>query len=391
MPSQSASTTPTLRIGVPRETLVGERRVALTPLNLASLIKDRAEILVESGAGAAAGYSDQDYTSAGARIVAERAALFAEADVIVQVRTVGANPQSGQPDLQMLRPGQILVGFAEPLSAQAEVEAIARTGASLLAMELVPRITRAQSMDALSSMANIAGYKAVLLAASVSTRVWPMMTTAAGTVPPAKVFVIGAGVAGLQAIATAKRLGAVVSGYDVRSAVREQIESLGAKFLSFDLSENAEAAGGYAKQLGEDALARQREGMAQALRDHSVVITTAAVPGAKAPLLITEEMVKGMAHGSVIVDLAAERGGNCALTRADETVVAHDVTILGPTNLASSAAYHASQLYGRNIVNLLKHLLKDGRIALDLEDQITREMLATQGGRIVHPRLAPAN
>jgi len=378
-----------MHIGIPRETYGGERRVALTPTALQPLLKAGASVLVEPGAGLAAGYADEAYAQAGADTVADRDKLFAKADVIAQVRTLGANPDSGRADLQRLKPGQIVIGFAEPLTARAETEAVAAAGASLLAMEFVPRITRAQNMDALSSMASIAGYKAVLLAASVCPRIFPMMTTAAGTVTAAKVFVIGGGVAGLQAIATARRLGAVVSGYDVRSAVKEQVESLGAKFVSFDLAEDAEAAGGYARQLDEDTLARQREGMARAVRENNVVITTAAVPGAAAPLLITEAMVAAMAPNSVIIDLAAERGGNCELTRADESVLAYGVTILGPTNLVSTAAYDASQLYGRNVANLLRHLTKEGQIAIDTEDEITREMLVTHAGAVVHPRLRP--
>ena len=281
-----------------------------------------------------------------------------------------------------------MIGFAEPLTAHAATEAVSARGASLFAMELMPRITRAQSMDALSSMASIAGYKAVLLAAHELPRMFPMMMTAAGTLAPARVFVIGAGVAGLQAIASAKRLGARVEAYDVRPAVREQVESLGARFVELPLETAArEDKGGYAKAQDESFYRRQRELMAKTVAASDVVITTAAIPGKKSPVLVTADAVAGMSPGSVIVDLAAERGGNCELTKADETVHVHGVTILGPTNLPSTVPYHASQMYAKNITTFLQHLVKDGAVRFDLDDEITRETLVTHQGAIVHARL----
>ena len=334
-----------------------------------------------------AGFPDAEYAEKGVRIAA-RDDVFASADVLLQVRSPGANPDSGAADLAHMRSGQIVIGFGEPLTAIEAARSLAAAGVSFLAMELMPRITRAQSMDALSSMATIAGYKAVLIAADSAPRMFPMLMTAAGTVAPARVLVIGAGVAGLQAIATARRLGAVVSGYDIRSAVREQIESLGARFVVLDVeAAAAEDKGGYAKAMGEDFYRRQREAMAGVLAEQNVVITTAAVPGKKAPVLITREMVARMAPGSVIVDIAAERGGNCELTRPGETVEEGGVRILGPVNLASTIPYHASQMYARNIATFLKYLIKDGQVNLDREDEIVRETLVTHGGEIVHPRV----
>ncbi len=306
---------------------------------------------------------------------------------MVQARAPGANPEGGAEDLQSLRSGQILIGFGEPLTALRECAALADRGVSFFAMELVPRITRAQAMYALSSMASIAGYEAVLIGATTLPRLFPMMMTAAGTITPAKVLVLGAGVAGLQAIATSRRLGAVVSAYDVRSAVKEQIESLGAKFVVLDV-ESAEGQGGYAKAMDEAFYQRQRELLAAVLKEQDVVITTAAVPGRKAPILITAEMAEAMSPGSVIVDIAAERGGNCALTRAGETVVHRGVSIVGPVNLASRAPYHASQLYATNVVNLLKLMLnKEGVLAIDRNDEIVRETLVTHEGKVVHAKV----
>jgi H+-translocating NAD(P) transhydrogenase subunit alpha len=376
-----------LIIGVPKETAAGERRVAMVPGVLAPLLKAGAQVLVEAGAGSAAGYPDAAYTDKGARLAATRAELLAAADVVVQVRVPGS---ADAPDLSGLRAGQIVIGFADPLGQPQAAAALAERGVALLALELMPRITRAQSMDALSSMATIAGYKAVLLAADALPRLFPLLMTAAGTVTPARVLVIGAGVAGLFAAATARRLGAVVTAYDVRPASREQVESVGAKFLSLALdSGGAEDRGGYAKEMDADFYRRQRELMTGAVRDHDVVISTAAVPGKRAPVLVTAEMVAGMAPGSVIVDLAAERGGNCELTRPGETVVEHDVTILGPLNLASTVPYHASQLYAKNVVTFLSHLLHEGKLPLDAGDEITRETLVTRDGQVVHQRVRP--
>ena len=317
-----------------------------------------------------------------------RADVYAQADAVIQARTPGANPHRGSDDLPSLRPGQIVIGFGEPLTAFGENTALAERGVSFLSMELVPRITRAQAMDALSSMASIAGYEAVLIGASVLPKLFPMMMTAAGTITPAKVLILGAGVAGLQAIATAKRLGAVVSAYDVRSAVKEQIESLGAKFVVLDI-ESAEGQGGYAKAMDEAYYKRQRALLAVVLKEQDVVITTAAVPGRKAPILITTEMAEAMAPGSVIVDIAAERGGNCELTQAGKTVMHNGISIVGAVHLPSRAPFHASQMYATNVVNLFKLMVnKEGVLKLDLEDEIIRESLVTHGGRVVHAKVA---
>jgi NAD(P) transhydrogenase subunit alpha len=377
-----------ITIGVVRETFPGERRVALVPRAMDILAKSGAGFVIEAGAGVAAGFPDAEYLERGAKVAENRAAVFAAADLILQVRTLGANPNEGRTDLELLRRDQAVIGFCEPLTAARECADLAARGVTTFAMELMPRITRAQSMDALSSMATIAGYKAVLLAANELPRMFPMLMTAAGTITPARVFVLGAGVAGLQAISTARRLGAVVSGYDVRPAVKEQVESLGAKFVQMELeSAAAEDKGGYAKQMDEEFYRKQREFMASVVKAQDVVITTAAVPGKKAPILITREMVEGMAPGSVIVDIAAERGGNCELTRPGQTVVEHGVLILGPENLASTIPYHASQMYARNIATFVRHLVNDGELRVDLEDEITRETLVTRGGEVVNPRV----
>lgn len=375
-------------VGVPRETFPGERRVALIPGALAPLRKVGAEVLVESGAGDGAGFPDSEFADKGARIAASRQELFAAADVVLQVRCLGANPEAGRADLALLRPGQTLIGFWEPLAAPELVAAAAAAGVTAFAMELMPRITRAQTMDALSSMATVAGYKAVLLAADRLPKMFPLLMTAAGTLAPAKVFVIGAGVAGLQAIATARRLGAVVEAYDVRPAVKEQVQSLGARFLELPLeTAGAEDKTGYAKALDEEFYRRQRELMLKAVAEHDVVISTAAVLGRKAPLLITREMVAAMRRGSVIVDVAAERGGNCELTRPGETVVENGVTILGPVNLPSAVPVHASQMYARNITSFLLNMVKDGRLAPSPEDEIVRETLLARDGRVLHPQV----
>lgn len=374
-------------IGVPRETFPGERRVSLVPRACDALGKLGASVVVEQSAGAEAGFPDEQYATRGARL-ASRPEVF-QADVILQVRSLGANPEAGRADLALLRPGQTVIGFGEPLTALDQDSALARAGVSFFAMELIPRITRAQSMDALSSMATIAGYRAVLLAATELPKIFPMLMTAAGTVTPARVLILGAGVAGLQAIATSRRLGAVVSGYDVRSAVKEQIESLGAKFVVLDIDAGAsEDKGGYAKAMGEEFYRRQRELLTNVIREQDVVISTAAVPGKKAPILITTEMAGALAPGSVIVDVAAERGGNCELTRPGETVHHQGISILGPLNLASSAPYHSSQMYSSNIVSFLKLMLaKDGSLQLKRDDEIIRETLVTHAGEVVHMRV----
>jgi H+-translocating NAD(P) transhydrogenase subunit alpha len=376
-------------VGVPRETFPEERRVAVAPRTCDVLKKAGVGVILERGAGVPAGFPDSEYEARGA-ILASRAEVFEQAGIIAQVRTLGSNPEAGLEDLALFRHGQLLVGFADPLSAPEECLKLAERGVSLVAMELVPRITRAQSMDALSSMATIAGYEAVLLAASALPKLFPMLMTAAGTITPAKAFVLGAGVAGLQAIATARRLGAVVSAYDVRTAVKEQVESVGARFVVLDVDAGAsEDKGGYAKAMGEDFYRRQRELLTEVLREQDVVITTAAVPGKKAPILITREMAEAMAPGSVIVDIAAERGGNCELTIAGRTITHNGITIMGPTNLPSLAPYNASQMFGANVASLLKLAIdKQGELNLNLEDEIIRESLVTHGGKVTNPKVA---
>jgi len=378
-------------VGVPKELFPGERRVALVPAQLPNLAKAGCQVLVEAGAGTAALYPDSAYVEKGGRIAGSRAELFGAADVIFQVLGHGANDRTGRADLPLLRRGQALIAFLRPLGSPEAVKEIAATGALAFAVELMPRITRAQSMDALSAMATVAGFKAVLLAAETLPRMFPMMTTAAGTIPPARVLVVGAGVGGLQAIATARRLGAVASAYDVRPAVKEQVQSLGARFVELELeTAGAEDKAGYAKAQDEAFYRRQRELMARVVAESDVVITTAVVPGAKAPVLITGDMVSRMAPGSVIVDMAAERGGNCELTRPQETIVEHGVTIIGPVNLASTVPYHASQMYARNLTTFLLHLVKDGRLQINLDDEITRETLLCRDGEVVHPKVRDA-
>jgi NAD(P) transhydrogenase subunit alpha len=374
-------------VGVLKESFPGELRVALIPASIPPLVKAGAEVLFETGAGAAAGFPDADYEARGGK-AASRTEVVARADVLLMVRTPGANPAAGAADAALLRSGQVVIGFAEPLTAAEATRAVAARGASLFAVELIPRITRAQSMDALSSMATVSGYKAVLLAANELPRMFPMMMTAAGTIAPARVFVIGAGVAGLQAIASSRRMGAKVEAYDVRPAVKEQVESLGARFVELPLeTAGAEDKGGYAKGQDEAFYQRQRELMARTVAASDVVITTAVVPGKKAPVLIPAQAVAGMAPGSVVVDLAAERGGNCELTRPDEVVVAHGVRILGPTNLPATVPYHASQMYAKNLTTFLVHLVKDGAVRFNMDDEITRETLVTHRGEIVQSRV----
>jgi H+-translocating NAD(P) transhydrogenase subunit alpha len=374
-------------IGVPKESYPGERRVALVPKMLPNLQKAGLQVAIETGAGIESGYRDADFEEKGGAILPDRASVFAKADIIAQVLCYGSNDLTGKYDVQLFRKGQFLMGFMRPLGSLEVVQEIAATGITSFAVELMPRITRAQSMDALSSMATICGYKAVLTAADTLPRMFPMMTTAAGTLTPARVLVIGAGVAGLQAIGTARRLGAVVTGYDLRPAVKEQVQSLGARFLELPLeAKDAQDAGGYARQQDEAFYARQRELLGKAIAESDVVITTAVVPGSKAPVLVTKEMVRGMAAGSVIVDLAAERGGNCELTRAGEKIVAHDVSIIGLINIATSIPNHASQMYAKNLTTFLAHLTKDGNLNVDLNDQITRETLLTRDGEIVNER-----
>jgi NAD(P) transhydrogenase subunit alpha len=352
------------------------------------LAKAGIEVVLQKGAGAAAGYPDADYEARGARLAADRGQVFSAADVVLLVHGPDGGAKAPAAELDALRPDQVLVGLLNPLGAPQLASALATKRISAFALELLPRISRAQSMDVLSSMASLAGYKAVLLAAAALDKIYPLMMTAAGTITPARTLVVGAGVAGLQAIATSRRLGSVVTAYDVRPAVKEQVESLGAKFLEMQLETGtAEGAGGYARAMGEDFYRRQRELMGSAVTESDAVITTAAVPGEKAPVLVTEEMVRGMRAGAVIVDLAAETGGNCALTRPGETVQVQGVTIIGPANLAASLPYHASQMYARNMTAFLQNLVKDGRMQLDSDDEIIRASLLTHGGAVVNPRV----
>ncbi len=377
-----------MKIGVIRETYPGERRVALVPSVLPSLIKGGMEVIIESKAGEESGFLDEAFAEKGGTIATSRKQVFEEADCLVQVRLVGANPSEGQSDLPNFRKGQLVIGLAECLSNPQSVQELASREVTAFALELMPRITRAQSMDILSSMGTVAGYKAVLIAANSLPKMFPMLMTAAGTVTPARVLIIGAGVAGLQAISVAKRLGAAVEAYDIRSAVKEQILSLGAKFVELPLETgDAEDKGGYAKAQDEAFYQKQRELLGKVIANSDVVISTAAVPGKKAPILITAEMVAGMAPGSLIVDLAAERGGNCELTKPGETVVSHGVTIQGPENLASTVPYHASQMWAKNVATFLLHLVKKGELTLDMNDEIIKETMMTQNGEVVEPRI----
>ena len=353
-----------MKVGVPKETAEGERRVALVPDLVSKL--DGIEVVVEQGAGAAASFTDDAFTEAGAAIGDPWAA-----DLVAKVR------KPSDDEVNRLRDGQVLIGFLQPLTDQAGVERLATRGVTAFAMESIPRITRAQSMDALSSQATVSGYKAVILAADRLPKFLPMLVTAAGTVVPAKVLVIGAGVAGLQAIATARRLGAVVSGFDVRPVVKEQVESLGAKFLDLSVV-GEETEGGYARELSEDEQRRQQEELEARIGDFDVVVTTALIPGRPAPKLIPQSAIESMRPGSVIIDLAAEAGGNADLTRPDEEVTHNGVTIIGPTNLPSSMPYHASQLYARNVTALVNHLAPEGELALDFEDEITAGACVTR-------------
>ncbi|MEK6246694.1 MAG: Re/Si-specific NAD(P)(+) transhydrogenase subunit alpha [Planctomycetales bacterium] len=376
-----------MQVAVVKETHPTERRVALIPASVPVLAKAGFEVVIQTGAGEAAGYPDAQYVDKGARLVDNREEAF-QADVVLQVRCLGANLEAGQADLDLMRAGQVVIGSCDPLGAPEAIAQMAEKNVTLFALEMIPRITRAQSMDILSSMATVAGYHAVLLAATALPKMFPMMMTAAGTLAAAKVFIIGAGVAGLQAIATARRLGGIVSAYDVRPAVKEQVESLGARFVEMELETGqSEDKGGYAKAMGEEFYQKQRELMAQVVARTDVVITTAAIPGRPSPLLITADAVKGMAPGSVIVDLAAERGGNCELSKADERVVEHGVTIMGPTNLPSEVSYHASQMLSKNIATFLDHLADEGQLKIELDDEITRETMAAREGKVTNARI----
>lgn len=376
---------------IAKESFPDEKRVALIPRDAGVFEKAGLDIVVETGAGDSALHANSEYEAQGARIESDRAAVFSGADLLLTVRGPGAHPTFPAEDLDRLHSGAAVIGFLEPLAQPEAMRALADRGLTVFAMELIPRTTRAQSMDALSSMANIAGYEAVLLAAKQSPKMFPMMMTAAGTITPSKVFVVGAGVAGLQAIATARRLGALVEAYDIRPEVKEQVESLGARFVELEIeTEASEGKGGYAAAQSEEFYQRQRELLAKRLETVDVVITTAAVPGKRAPVLITKEMAEHLPLGAVVVDLAAEKGGNCELTRAGEEVVHQGVTILGPVNLPAEAAYHASQMYSKNLSSFVKLLVKDGKMELNLDDDIISGTLVAHDGKVVHPAVRKA-
>jgi H+-translocating NAD(P) transhydrogenase subunit alpha len=371
-----------MQVVVLKETEPAERRVAVVPETVALMVNAGAAVCVESEAGLEAGIPDEAYRQAGARVEADRAALLASADVLLCVRP--PTEASADAFIQRLSPGAVIIGMLRPYAERSRLDACADRGVTALAMELVPRITRAQRMDALSSQATVAGYKAVLLAASMSNRFFPMLMTAAGTVPPAKVLVLGAGVAGLQAIATARRLGAVVQGYDVRPAVKEQVESLGATWVGLEMAE-AEGAGGYAREVSEEGKRRAQEHLHRLVGEANVVITTAQIPGRKAPILVTDSMVKAMKPGSVIVDLAAEGGGNCELTEPGTEVTRHGVHVVGPVNLPATMPFHASQMYARNIAALLLNVMHDGQLVIDLADDVTKGAAVAHGGQVLLP------
>jgi NAD(P) transhydrogenase subunit alpha len=364
-----------MKIGVPKETMPGEARVGLVPETVGRLVKANNTVIVERGAGNASAFTDDAYEKAGAQLVDN---AF-DAELVAKVQ------RPSDAEIAKLRSGTTLIAFLQPLTSHDLVRSLASQGVTALSMDAIPRITRAQPMDALSSQATVAGYKAVLLAAAALPRFFPMLTTAAGTIAPAKALIIGAGVAGLQAIATARRLGAVVEAFDTRPVVKEQVQSLGAKFLEIDLGESGAGQGGYAKELSEDAHRKEVELLAKAARENDIIITTAAIPGRKAPVLITKEMIPTMKPGSVIVDLAAETGGNAELTEAGKTIVVHGVTIIGQLNIPSSMPFHASQMYSRNIASLLGLMLKkDGAFDLNMEDEVVKGTVITHGGQIVH-------
>jgi H+-translocating NAD(P) transhydrogenase subunit alpha len=376
-----------MKVAVVKELLPGENRVALVPASVPSLIKSGLEVVVQSGAGVAADFPDQQYSDKGATVVGDRSAAF-QADIVLQVRMAGANKNHAQDDTNLIRPNQVLIATCDPLGEPQAIQTIAMTGASLMSLELIPRITRAQSMDVLSSQATIAGYRAVLMAAMELNKIFPMMMTAAGTLPAAKVFVIGVGVAGLQAIATARKLGAIVSAYDVRPACREQVESLGGKFVELKLeTSGGEDKGGYAKAMDAEFYRRQGELLGSVVAQSDVVITTAAIPGKRSPLLVTADAIGQMPTGGVIVDLAAERGGNCELTKPDERVKVNGLTILGPTNIASEVPNHASLMFSNNVTKFLLNFVKKGEAHWNMEDEILRETLVTRGGDVVLQRV----
>lgn len=378
-----------MKIAVAKEIEVSERRVSLVPDMVAKLVKQGLEISVETGAGEKAYFSDADYEAAGAKIITDAAVLWGEADILLKV-SPPQEREDGREEIDLLKPGAVLLSFLNPLGNPEIARKLAQRQITALSMELIPRTTRAQSMDALSSQASIAGYKTVLLAAAALPRYFPMLTTAAGTIAPAKVFIMGAGVAGLQAIATARRLGALVEAFDIRPAVKEEVQSLGAKFVEIKLTEETTAAGGYAKEISEDSKKRTQEVVAEHVKHSDIVITTAQVPGRKAPILVTEDMVKGMKPGSVIVDLAAEQGGNCACTAPGKDIVYQGVTIIGPINLPSSMPVHASQLYAKNITALMQLVVKDKALNINFADDIVDAACITHNGEIRNQRIKDA-
>jgi len=379
-------------VGVPRESFPGECRAALVPAQISVLIKAGFDVIVERAAGTRAGYLDEQYREHGATLMDTRESVFERADILCQVRAGGANRHAGADDLSLFRDGQTLIGMCDPLGCPEIMSDLAGRGVSVFSLELLPRITRAQSMDVLSSMASVAGYKAVLTAAARLPRMFPMMMTAAGTITPARVFVLGAGVAGLQAIATARRLGAVVWAYDIRPAVKEEVLSLGGKFLELELVKTSADAqsGGYAQQMDEEFYRRQREAMTKQIAESDVIVATAAVPGRKAPVLVTAEMVEGMPPGSVIVDIAAEQGGNCELTQPGEVVIEHGVTVDGTINLPATVPFHTSQMYAKNVVTFLLHLQKEEALTGESDDEIVCDTLIARDGKIVNTRVQEA-
>ncbi len=373
-------------IGVPKETYPNEKRVALVPPDVKKLKEKGIEVIVESKAGEKAGFPDSEYETAGAQI-GKREEVFEKSQILLKVKGLVADKENFLKEVDNYK-DKTVIGFLEPYGLKDIEKDLKKLNLTAFSMELIPRITKAQSMDALSSMATVTGYKAVLIGANLLPKMFPMLMTAAGTVLPAKVFVIGAGVAGLQAIATARRLGAVVSAYDIRPAVKEQVTSLGAKFVELGLESSAtEDRGGYAKMMGEEFYRKQREVMGEVLKDSDLVISTAVVPGRKAPVLITDEMVKNMKRGSVIVDLAAERGGNCELTIPGKTIERHGVKIVGAVNLPSEIPYHASQMYSRNLINFLSLIIKEGRLSINKEDEVVRETLLLEKGELVNEKI----
>ncbi|MBD2268875.1 Re/Si-specific NAD(P)(+) transhydrogenase subunit alpha [Anabaena sp. FACHB-1391] len=378
-----------MKIAVAKEIEICERRVALIPETVAKLVKQGLEVCVEAGAGEKAFFSDADYETAGAKIISDSAQLWSEADILLKVSPPQTR-EDGRAEIELLKPESVLISFLNPLGNPVIAQQLANRQITALSMELIPRSTRAQSMDALSSQASLAGYKAVLIAAAALPKYFPMLTTAAGTIAPAKVFIMGAGVAGLQAIATARRLGAVVEAFDIRPAVKEEVQSLGAKFVEVKLEEETVAAGGYAKEISEDSKKRTQELVASHVKNADIVITTAQVPGRQAPRLVTEEMVAQMKPGSVIVDLAAEQGGNCACTEAGKDIIWNGVTIIGPINLPSSMPVHASQLYAKNVTSLMQLLIKDKALEINFGDDIVDAACVTHGGEIRNQRVKDA-